>query len=232
MEPAEQRISDQERQQVAEVLRQAAGEGRIDVDELDKRLDATFAARTYAELVPITADLPVANIGALPVPRSSALVAGPAHESSFAMMSTTRRRGPWQVPSTSWWTSTRWSSATAGRSWGTTASPGRGSRPSHDPTRRSCGCAAAPSWAGSTSSVDEGSRHPSASRTRPGQAEVRAGGRPSTPRSRPARAAAPRTGWWSHRRSPRCRPRSGCRCRAAPPGRAGRPPGSTGPARR
>jgi hypothetical protein len=97
MEPAEQRISDQERQQVAEVLRQAAGEGRIDVDELDKRLDATFAARTYAELVPITADLPVANIGALPVPRSSALVAGPAHESSFAMMSTTRRRGPWQV---------------------------------------------------------------------------------------------------------------------------------------
>ncbi len=97
MEPAEQRISDQERQQVAEVLRQAAGEGRIDVEELDKRLDATFAARTYAELVPITADLPVANIGALPVPRSGALVAGPAHESSFAMMSTTRRRGPWQV---------------------------------------------------------------------------------------------------------------------------------------
>jgi hypothetical protein len=97
MEPAEQRISDQERQQVAEVLRQAAGEGRIDVDELDKRLDATFAAKTYAELVPITADLPRANIGALPVPRSSALVAGPAHESSFAMMSTTRRRGPWQV---------------------------------------------------------------------------------------------------------------------------------------
>ncbi len=97
MEPAEQRISDQERQQVAEVLRQAAGEGRIDVDELDKRLDATFAARTYAELVPITADLPRANIGALPVPRSSALAAGPVHESSFAMMSTTRRRGPWQV---------------------------------------------------------------------------------------------------------------------------------------
>jgi hypothetical protein len=32
MEPAEQRISDLERQQVAEVLRQAAGEGRIEVD--------------------------------------------------------------------------------------------------------------------------------------------------------------------------------------------------------
>ena len=73
MEPAEQRISDQERQQVAEVLRQAAGEGRIDVDELGKRLEATFAAKTYAEIVPITADLPSASIGGLPVPRSGAL---------------------------------------------------------------------------------------------------------------------------------------------------------------
>jgi hypothetical protein len=94
MEPAEQRISDQERQQVADVL-QPAGEGRIDVDELDKRLEATFAAKTYAEIVPITADLPTPSLGGLPVPRSSALVAGPAHESSFAMMSTTRRRGRW-----------------------------------------------------------------------------------------------------------------------------------------
>ena len=97
MEPAEQRISDQERQLVAEVLRQAAGEGRIDVDELDKRLEATFAAKTYAEIVPITADLPTASVGGLPVPRSGAPVAGPTHDSSFAMMSTTRRRGPWQV---------------------------------------------------------------------------------------------------------------------------------------
>jgi hypothetical protein len=39
MEPSEQRITDQERQQVAEVLRHAAGEGRIDFDELEKRLD-------------------------------------------------------------------------------------------------------------------------------------------------------------------------------------------------
>ena len=96
MEP-EQRISDQERQQVAEVLRQAAGEGRIDLHELDKRLEATFAAKTYADIVPITADLPAGSMGGLPVQRSGAPVAGPAHESSFAMMSTTRRRGPWQV---------------------------------------------------------------------------------------------------------------------------------------
>lgn len=98
MEPSEQRISDQERQQVAEVLRHAAGEGRIDFDELEKRLEATFAARTYAEIVPITGDLPGARIGGFPVQRTGALEAGPA-QSSFAMMSTTRRRGRWQVGS-------------------------------------------------------------------------------------------------------------------------------------
>lgn len=97
MEPADQRISDEERQQVAEVLRQAAVDGRIGIDELDERLAATFAARTYADIVPLTADLPTASMGSLPVPRSGARVAGPAHDSSFAMMSTTRRRGPWRV---------------------------------------------------------------------------------------------------------------------------------------
>ena len=56
--PSRLRISDEDRHKVAEVLRQAAGEGRIDLDELDERLEATYAAKTYGELVPITADLP------------------------------------------------------------------------------------------------------------------------------------------------------------------------------
>ena len=98
MEPARLRISDQERHQVAEVLRQAAGEGRIDLDELDERLEATFSAKTYADLVPITADLPTIGASPLPVQRpASHVVAGPAYQSSFAMMSETRRSGPWQV---------------------------------------------------------------------------------------------------------------------------------------
>jgi hypothetical protein len=98
MEPARLRVSDQDRHQVAEVLRQAAGEGRIDLDELDERLDATFSAKTYADLVPITADLPA--VGAKPVPAhrpAGHVVAGPRYQSSFAMMSETRRSGPWQV---------------------------------------------------------------------------------------------------------------------------------------
>jgi Domain of unknown function (DUF1707) len=98
MEPAELRISDQERHQVAEVLRQAAGEGRIDLEELDERLDATFSAKTYADLVPITADLPATGQKAMPVQRPAGhVVAGPAYQSSFAMMSETKRSGRWQV---------------------------------------------------------------------------------------------------------------------------------------
>ena len=55
------RISDADRHQVAELLREAAGEGRLDIDELEERLEATYAAKTYGELVPLTADLPVAR---------------------------------------------------------------------------------------------------------------------------------------------------------------------------
>ena len=96
MEPARLRVSDEERHQVAEVLRLAAGEGRIDLDELDERLEAAFNAKTYADLVPITADLPTAGGSVVRRPTGH-VVAGPAYSSSFAMMSETRRSGAWQV---------------------------------------------------------------------------------------------------------------------------------------
>ena len=87
------RISDAERHEVAEVLRQAAGEGRIDLAELDERLEAAYAAKTYADLVPITADLPATRSAAHPAPARP--VAG--YDRSFALMSETRRVGPWRV---------------------------------------------------------------------------------------------------------------------------------------
>jgi hypothetical protein len=52
------RVSDREREEVVEALRKHAGEGRLDVPELDQRLEAAYAARTQAELEPLTADLP------------------------------------------------------------------------------------------------------------------------------------------------------------------------------
>ncbi|MDB1087383.1 DUF1707 domain-containing protein [Streptomyces sp. ACA25] len=54
----ELRASDADREAVAERLREAAGDGRIDLDELAERLDRTFAAKTYGELEPVLSDLP------------------------------------------------------------------------------------------------------------------------------------------------------------------------------
>lgn len=52
------RASDADREQVAERLRQATAEGRLAAEELEERLEATFAARTYGELDDVVADLP------------------------------------------------------------------------------------------------------------------------------------------------------------------------------
>jgi hypothetical protein len=100
-DPSQLRISDDERHKVAEVLREAAGEGRIDLDELDERLEATYAARTYADLVPITLDLPVArpsDLPARPAATPSPVVSGPAEEKHLAILGGLERKGVWTVP--------------------------------------------------------------------------------------------------------------------------------------
>ena len=60
----EQRASDAEREAAAERLRVAAGDGRLDPDELEERLEQAYAARTVGELEALTRDLPEAG-GAL-----------------------------------------------------------------------------------------------------------------------------------------------------------------------
>jgi hypothetical protein len=103
-DPARLRISDDDRHKVAEVLRTAAGEGRIDFEELDERLEATYAARTYADLVPITVDLPAQSTVGLPVhpaaaANASPVVAGGAtQERHLAIMGGFERKGVWTVP--------------------------------------------------------------------------------------------------------------------------------------
>jgi hypothetical protein len=70
MPDASHRASDAEREAVAERLRGAAAEGRLDADELDERLGRAYGARTIGDLVPLTADLPAAAPAgaAVPVP--------------------------------------------------------------------------------------------------------------------------------------------------------------------
>ena len=51
------RASDADRDRVVDVLRIAAGDGRLAADELDERLEAALSARTLGELTALTADL-------------------------------------------------------------------------------------------------------------------------------------------------------------------------------
>jgi hypothetical protein len=102
------RISDAERHQVSEMLRDAAGAGRLTMDELDERIEAVYAAKTYADLVPVTVDLPGAaailpTVAFTPAPTSGARVQplgpGSSHSSSgsVAIFGGATRKGAWTV---------------------------------------------------------------------------------------------------------------------------------------
>lgn len=101
-DPSLMRISDADRQRVADVLRDAAGDGRLDLDELEERLELTWAAKTYGELVPITLDLqaagPVPPPASAPARRPSPGLPAVGHASSLAIMGECKRQGVWAVP--------------------------------------------------------------------------------------------------------------------------------------
>jgi hypothetical protein len=81
------RASHAERDTVVEQLREAAAEGRIELDELEARLEVALTARTHAELAPLIADLPPA---VPPVQSPPLVLKGGLHGAS--------RSGLWQVP--------------------------------------------------------------------------------------------------------------------------------------
>lgn len=105
------RASDADRDRVAEVLRDALAEGRLDMEEFDERLEAAYKARTYGELAPLTRDLPVPGAGA--PARAVSFVKDPAagggwagritggegsSTGAVAILSGFERRGRWTVP--------------------------------------------------------------------------------------------------------------------------------------
>ena len=57
------RVGDKERDAVSDILRQRHLEGRLDADEFHARLDRCLAAKTYAELDELIADLPREETG-------------------------------------------------------------------------------------------------------------------------------------------------------------------------
>ena len=95
------RVSDSDREQAAEVLREAAGHGRITMEELDERLELAYAAKTYADLAVVTRDLPQSGRAPDPAGRPAPVdrIGGtPRNKFSVAIMSGARRAGRWVVP--------------------------------------------------------------------------------------------------------------------------------------
>ncbi|GID96928.1 hypothetical protein Adi01nite_63400 [Amorphoplanes digitatis] len=75
----EMRAADADRQAVADQLKVALDEGRLDLHEYDERLQQAYAAKTYGDLHPLLDDLPSARTTALPgavVPAGVSAVAG------------------------------------------------------------------------------------------------------------------------------------------------------------
>jgi hypothetical protein len=74
--PDDLRVSDDDRDRVAAVLRDAVGRGQLTLAEVDERLKATYTARTRADLAAVTADLPQAAPPRPSAPRPTARPAG------------------------------------------------------------------------------------------------------------------------------------------------------------
>jgi len=81
------RIADADREAMAERLRDAATEGRLDLSELEERLSSVFAAKTQGELDAMIADLPAAQATAIE-PLALRTKSG-----------SLRKKGYWRVPS-------------------------------------------------------------------------------------------------------------------------------------
>ncbi len=102
-DPSQLRVGHREREKVAEVLQEAAEEGRLTLEELDERLDAALNARTYADLDALVADLPVSRPSTAmlepkaPLPLEIGTHAGDPMRVSGGMWSDTRS-GEWHVP--------------------------------------------------------------------------------------------------------------------------------------
>jgi len=96
--PPALRASDADRERVVDILRQAAGDGRLDVDELDERLQRVYASKTVVELRPLIADLtPAEAVTAQP---ASGVTVRPGEGGTgtiLSIMGGNDRKGRWRV---------------------------------------------------------------------------------------------------------------------------------------
>lgn len=84
------RASHEDRDRVIELLRVAAGDGRLTITELDERIELATAARTYAELAQVTSDLPADPSAPTAKPKELARISCTSGHA--------KRDGRWVVP--------------------------------------------------------------------------------------------------------------------------------------
>lgn len=104
-EPTDLRASDADRDRIADILREALAEGRIDAEEHAERIDGVYRAKTVGELEPLVRDLPGAHAPHRPAPDPGPAPSRPApgtvpavaDENLVAVLSSTTRKGRWRV---------------------------------------------------------------------------------------------------------------------------------------
>jgi hypothetical protein len=98
--PAQLRASHEDRDQVIEALRVAAGDGRLTVDELGERIESAFGAKTYGELAALVRDLPASGTpGIMPEVRPGSTAAAAKDLIKIECQSGNAvRNGRWVVP--------------------------------------------------------------------------------------------------------------------------------------
>ncbi|GAA3884505.1 DUF1707 domain-containing protein [Streptomyces sedi] len=116
--PGAVRASDADRDRIADILREALAEGRLEPEEHAERLDALYRSKTLGELEPLIGDLPAGQRSQPPGPVAPGPGAGPGRgrDMSFgghkhggirvagaknvvAVFSSANRAGTWRVGS-------------------------------------------------------------------------------------------------------------------------------------
>ena len=97
---ADLRASDADRDRVADILRDALAEGRLDAAEHSERIEKLYRAKTLGELEPLVRDLPAARTpAAAPAPAARTYATDPSGENPHlvAVLSGAERKGRWRV---------------------------------------------------------------------------------------------------------------------------------------
>ncbi|MEV7087313.1 DUF1707 domain-containing protein [Streptomyces sp. NPDC093085] len=105
-EPASLRASDADRDRIADILKEALAEGRLDAEEHGERIDAVYRAKTVGELEPLVRDLPAPGTDGHPARPAHGPAGGYGYqaedpstpaESMIAVFSSTTRKGRWRI---------------------------------------------------------------------------------------------------------------------------------------